>query len=112
MTVAAGLLNTPRDQVSWDQWAFNLDQNIRDIVAALRSQKNVALPLYPIYPIPWVAVGEWLQRVGLAMDEICANAGVQARDVENVDLEDDRAKQAWTWAVYSEIRDARANLKI
>lgn len=112
MTLAAGLLNTPRSQQDFDRWSFDLDQNVSDIRIALKAQRGISLPAYQLYPFVAVAPTEWLQRVGLALGEICSNLRIAAVDTENVDLEDDRSRQAWAWSVYSEIRDARAVLKI
>jgi hypothetical protein len=112
VTCAAFLLNTPTDEPSWNQWAFQLDQNIRDIAAALLTKQNVVLPQYQISPISWPAINEWLERVSTVIDQICANTGAKARDVERVNLDDQREKQAWVYAIYSEIQQARMNLAI
>lgn len=112
MTNAAGLLNTPNDERSWDLWAFQLDQNIRDITDALLKQKNIRVPLYPIYPLPWPAMDDWLEKVGQAMIAITSNTGAPSYDIEEVNLKDDRARQAWAWTIFTEIQAARSNLGI
>lgn len=112
MTSAAGLLNVPNNDRDWDQWTFILDQNVRDIAAALLSKQNVVLPEYQLSPIPWPAITEWLERISTVVDQICANTGAQARDIERVNLDDQREKQAWVWNIFQEIQQARMNLAI
>lgn len=112
MTNASPLLNVPNDSASWDQWGFSLDQNIRDISTALRSQKNVVIVEYQLYPIPSNALTEWLERVSSALTAICTPLGLQSADVETVDLTDERERQAWANEIFSEIYAARAALKI
>jgi hypothetical protein len=112
MTTAADLLNTPSDGPSWDRWAFILDRNVAECQAAISAQLNVALPTIQIYPVPFVDLGNWLGRVSDAIGQIADTLKLINADVENVDLEDERARQAWTYQIYSEIRDARAVLKI
>lgn len=112
MTSAAPLLNIPREPSEWDIWSFALDQNVRDITAALRSQRGIALPAYQLYPIPTEAVTEWLERMSTVLGDICGELKIQAADVENVDLEDERERQAWVWQVFSEVNAARGVLKI
>lgn len=112
MTVAAGLLNVPHDQPSWDIWAFDLDQNIRDLQQAIGTQRNIRLAPQQLYPVPPQAMQEWLSRVSDALGEIVAILRLPAADVENVNLEDPRERQSWANQVFSEVRDARAALKI
>lgn len=112
MTVAAGLLNTPTDQQSFDIWAFQLFQNVSDINAAIFSQQNVNLPVYPIYPIPLNDLGTWLLNISEAVDNICSQLKIQSVDIENVGLNDDRERQSWAFSVFTEINQARIILKI
>ena len=112
MTTTAGLLNTPTDGPSFDRWSFDLDQNIRDISAAIRTQKNVALPQYQISPVTFVDIGEWLGRVSDIVGQIAGVLKINAADIENVDLADERARQAWANEVYRELTAARQALKI
>lgn len=112
MTSAAPLLNTPSDDpTSWDQWAFQLSQNIGDILAAIRGRGLVIQP-QPIYPIPVVDMQMWLERVSGVLGEICQAVGVQSADVENTDLSDPRERQAWTFQIFTEINAARQALRI
>ena len=112
MTIAAGLLNIPHDQGSWDIWAFTLDRNIAEITQAIKTQLNVQLPVDQLYPIPATAITEWLLSVSVAIGDIAGVLKINAADVENVDLQDERAKQAWIWQIFQEVQAARSILKI
>jgi hypothetical protein len=112
LTIAAGLLNIPNSDSDWDRWSFDLDQNIKDIQQALLAQQKLALPQQQIYPRPNVDIQLWLERVSTALGEITSALKITSQDVENVDLDDERERQAWIWSVFSEVRDARAALKI
>lgn len=112
MTTTAPLLNTPVDGPSFDRWSFDLDQNIRDISNAISVQLKITLPQYQISPVPFVDIGEWLQRVSEVIGQIASALKINAADIENVDLSDERARQAWTWQIYTELTQARNILKI
>lgn len=112
MTVPAALLNTPTDQPSWDQWAFNFQAQIVEINAAILSQKKVSLPSYQLNPIPFYALDQWLERMSNALSGITGTLGLQSADVENVDLEDPAARQSWIWNVYHQVNSARQALTI
>jgi hypothetical protein len=112
VTVAAGLLNTPTDQESFDIWAFQLFQNVSDINGAIFAQQHVNLPAYPIYPVPQNDLGTWLLNISEAVGNICSQLKIQSVDIENVDLNDDRERQSWSFSVFTEINQARIVLKI
>jgi hypothetical protein len=111
VTNAAPLLNVPRAPTDWDRWSFDLDQNIRDITQALRVQRGVNLGQQQIYPIS-TDTGQWLERVSGVIDDICGELGIPSADVETVNLEDERERQAWIWTIYQELNAARGMLKI
>lgn len=112
MTVAAGLLNVPDDVQAWDRWSFDLQQNLDDIGTAMRQQRNVVLPRLQISPVPLDDTDRWLERVSTAIGQITDELGIQAADVENVDLDDPAARQGWIFTVFQEINAARQALKI
>lgn len=111
MTTTAPLLNVPQAPTDWDSWSFNLDQNLRDITQALREKKGVNIGQQQVYPMI-ADVTLWLERVSGVIDDICQNLGIQSQDVENVDLEDERERQAWVFTVAVELKAAREALKI
>jgi hypothetical protein len=112
LTTAASLLNTPNDAGSWDIYAFTLSQNIADIQQAILTQKGVNSPQYPLYPIPQVDITEWLQRVSQSLGDITSELNINSTDVENVNLDDERERQAWSNAVYVQVNQARIILRI
>lgn len=111
MTTTATLLNVPRDQPDWDRWSFDLSQNIADITQALRQQKGVIITSQQIYPVS-SDTSQWLERVSGVIDDICGALGINAADVESVDLQDERERQAWVYTIYQELNAARQMLKI
>ena len=112
VTSAAALLNTPEDQPTFDIWAFSLFMNVQEINAAILAQKNVRLPAYPIYPVPFQDLGSWLLQVSEAVGNICDELHVQSVDIENVEIGDDRERQRWSYDVFSQNNQARIVLKI
>jgi hypothetical protein len=112
VTTAAPLLNTPGDKQSFDIWSFHLSQNIQDCNDAIFAQFGVRLPLFPIYPAPPNAIGEWLLAVSEAIGNITSQLRIQTVDIENVDLDDDRERQAWAFSIFTEMNQARQVLKI
>jgi hypothetical protein len=111
MTNAAPLLNTPNDPQAWDRYTFDVAQNVRDIRYAIFKQRSINLPDYQLWPMP-VSRTDWLQRLSQAVGDITSVLGIQAVDVELVDLDDDHARQGWTFSVWQELNSARLALKI
>lgn len=111
MTTAVTLLNVPSDDRTWDRWSFDLQQNVNDIGQALR-KRGVEVPQYELYPLPGDQADRWLERVSQALGDFSSALGLQSADVENVDLEDIAARQAWIFQVYQEVQSARQALRI
>lgn len=112
MTTAAPLLNVPQSETDWDQWSFQLAQNIGDILRSLHEQRlaNIADP--QLFPIPANDIGRWLERTSSVVDEICSTLGISAADIEGVNLEDERERQAWVFTIFQELNAARQILRI
>jgi hypothetical protein len=112
LTAAAGLLNAPNDERSWDRWSFDLQAQVNEINQAILAQKKVTLPQVQLYPAPLFDIPNWLTRLQAAMDGITGTLGIQNVDVESVDVSQEQARSAWAFSIYQEVYDARAALKI
>lgn len=112
MTLAAPLLNVPITDRDFDRWSFDLQQNLMDVTRAILTQRNVSIPLPQLYPAPLFAIGEWLQRLSQTMIEISNALGTQTQDIENVNLEDERERQAWTYSIWQQVQQARQVLGV
>lgn len=75
-------------------------------------QKGAALPFYQIDPIPPTEPTQWLQNNQLYHSDMNGALGVPGSDIEDVNLADDRQKQAWIYLHYQEHFTAEQRLGI
>jgi hypothetical protein len=106
------LLEVPTSDDDWSQFSFNLRSEIDRINSAILTQKNVSLPTYPLDPIPWHDIYQWLAYVSQAHTAFNNVLGLPSQDLLSVNLQDVRQRSAWVWQQFSEVRDAEAALGI
>ena len=108
----ARLLDPPRDDLEWQRWGFDHQASHDAIRAAIQAIGGPALAPQVVYPI---ALGS--MRVFLAANQtlhIQMNAvlGQQSSDLEDVDLRDDKQREAWVNVHYAEHFNAEQALGI
>jgi hypothetical protein len=108
----ANLLQVPTDDASWNQFSFNLREEVDRINAAILAQNKVNLPSYQLDPINWDDVYSWLAYLSQAMDGINTELGLQSQDVLAVDLRDVRQLTSWVNVLYNELYSAENVLQI
>ena len=106
------LLSVPQNQQEWDDFSFNNREEISRINAAISSRFGVTLPSYPLDPINFEHINDWLEynsQSHIAFNDVL---GLQSHDLLSVDLKDKSQLVAWTFLNYTELRDAEAELGI
>ena len=108
----ARLLNPPRSADEWQLFGFDhLDSHDR-IRAAIAAQGGPALNSYQVYPIPLEQIRVFLtanQQLHIDMDSAL---GLQASDLQDVDLTDEHQLAAWINLHWLEHQTAERTLGI
>lgn len=102
----------PNTDDQWNQFSFNLRNEIDRINAAIQTQYNVNLPSYQLDPIPWDDVYTWLlnnSQAHIAFNDVL---GLQSQDLLAVDLSDIRQRAAWIFTNFLEVQSAEQKLGI
>ena len=108
----AKLLSVPQNEQGWNDFSFNLRSETDRINAAILSHFGVNLPSYPLDPINFEHINDWLEynsQSHIAFNEVL---GLQSHDLLSVDLKDQNQLVGWIYINYSELRDAEAELGI
>ena len=106
------LLVVPQNQQEWDDFSFNLRTETDRINSAVSAKFGVTLPSYPLDPINFEHVDDWLEynsQSHIAFNDVL---GLQSHDLLSVDLKDKNQLVGWIFLNYSELRDAEAELGI
>lgn len=106
------LLSVPQNQREWDSFSFENRNEIDRVNQAIQAQFGVNLPSYPLDPINFEHINDWLEynsQSHIAFNEVL---GLQSHDLLSVDLKDKNQLVAWVWLNYSETRDAEEKLGI
>jgi hypothetical protein len=106
------LLSVPQTKDEWDTFSFNNKNEIARINAAILARFGTSLPSYPIDPINFEHIFDWLEynsQSHIAFNDVL---GLQSHDLLSIDLQNESQKIAWIFLNYSEIRDAEAALGI
>jgi hypothetical protein len=93
----ANLLNIPNkeDVHSFDFFSFsNMDQH-RIVTEAILAKHNVGIELYPLDPIPFFALPDWLRLHQQSHNAINGVLGVDGVDLTSVDFQDEAEIGAW-----------------
>lgn len=108
----AATLNVPRNDREWDRWSFDNADAVRGIQQAIQRQLSVTLPTYPIDPINWQRIDDFLENNSQVHIDFNAVLGLQSVDLQTVNLKDEKQLQSWIWANYLELNSAQLALKI
>lgn len=108
----AGVLNIPRNALEWEVWSLNNKDANDQIRQAILQQKNIDLPEYQLYPIPWNDIDTWLANNQQAHIDFTGALGQQSNDLLHTDLRDANQLQAWVWLNFMELLGACNTLKI
>jgi hypothetical protein len=108
----AVLLEVPKTQEEWDRWtqADKLDHDL--IRQAILKNGGPNLGQYPLDPLPWNAVQQYLAWVQQTHNEMNSAIGAQGSDLQDTDLTDARQLEAWVWLHYQEQNTAGNILKV
>lgn len=94
--------NFPRSKEAIAKWAFNHDQEHRIIRTAVLSKKGVALQEYILDPFSYQDPQGWLARHQSAHNDFNAIVNYNGSDLEAVDFDNDKQRQAWSWFHWQE----------
>lgn len=108
----AALFNVPDEEKDFLMLSFsNMDEH-RQIVDAIRTQKGVELPLYPLDPMPLHDLAAWANIHQAAHNDFCRVLGIAGVDLTSVDLKDQAQVASWVRLHGSEHQQAAALLGI
>lgn len=92
----ANLANVPRTPPELAIFSFsNQDEHFQAAQAVL-TQKGVLLPLYPVDPINFDALGVWLQNHQQMHNDMNGLLGTSGSDLTDVDFRNPAQAEAWT----------------
>lgn len=108
----ASLLNIPETQSDWSIWSYaHRDQH--DIVnQAIQKQYGINLTQYPLDPIPFDDLQQWLTWNSDAHDDVNSVLGTQGSDLQFVDFSDPAQKEGWIYLHRREHETWAAALKV
>lgn len=103
----ATLANIPAIAADFLVFGFSNQDEHRRIVAAVMSQKNTALALYPLDPLPLSAdIAEWAIIHQAAHNDFNSVLGLQGVDLTSVDFRDPGQLSSWVRLHFEEHRQA------
>lgn len=98
----ANLANVPRDDAELLVFSFsNQDEHFR-VAQAVKAQKNVSTPIYPVDPINFWALGVWLQNHQQMHNNINGILGTPGSDLTDVDFRNRAQLESWIWLHFTE----------
>ncbi|HEY4355952.1 MAG TPA: hypothetical protein VGN16_09410 [Acidobacteriaceae bacterium] len=106
------LLNAPKSAEDWARWSFHHRASHQAIVQALKTQKNVEVPLYILDPIDLSQPKLFLEANQQMHQDMDNALGSQSSDLEDVDVNDARQLQSWIYTHWLEHQAAEAALGI
>lgn len=106
----ANLVAPPPTDRGFQEWLFYHQQDHLQIVQQIQIVKGIILPSYVIDPMDPVDFKGWAQRHQNYHNDMNAILGLDGFDLQEVDFNDDQAKQDWMWQNFSEHRDVHKAL--
>lgn len=108
----ASIFNVPNDERSLSIWSFhNYDSHDR-IIGAIFNQGGALLTRYPLDPISTQDPGDWLRTHQTMHNDMNAQLGLSGSDLTDVNWEDPRELEAWSFLHAVEHRAAENQLGI
>lgn len=91
------LYNVPNSLNDLNVFSFTNMNEHEKIAAALLSQYSVAVPLYPLDPIPFFDMGAWLEQHQILHNIMNATLGTNSDDLTTVNFNDKNQLAEWIW---------------
>lgn len=108
----ASIFNVPSTPLEWDQWAFSLQAELRDICRRILETKNVTVTQFCLDPFNIDEPGATLFQLQQEMNEINAELGLAGFDYIDVDLHDMGQRTSWIFLLSQNIRQAATQLGV
>ena len=106
----APLFNIPTTENDLNVFSFHNQDMHRQIVTAIGATRNIILPVYPIDPIPLLALPSW----GIVHQSMHADftgvLGIVGNDFTSIDFEDKAQVATWFFLHATEMRQAATML--
>jgi hypothetical protein len=112
MSGVANVFNIPEDDISWKQWSFSLQANLRDINRRILETRNVIIPEYALDPFNLGEPGIQLEQLQVWMDDINAELGIAGFDYLDIDLADKGERTSWVILLSQNVRTATDQLGV
>ena len=108
----AKLLSVPYDKTDWDVWSLHNREEIDRINQAIEQKFGVNLPAYPLDPINFNQITDWLAYNSQAHIAFNSALNLQSNDLLSVNLRDVRERISWIFTNYQEMLAAQVTLGI
>lgn len=102
----------PRSQQEWDRWSYHHRGDHAEIIAAIQAQKNIELFSYPVDPIPFNHLPQWLEANAQMHQDFNTTLGLQASDLDAMDPKEPDLLKNWIYLHWLEHSSARQALGI
>lgn len=107
------LLNTPvGGSRNINEWAFSHAQDHLEIIQAIQAKKGLRLTQFQLDPLNTNDLNQWLNRHQQTHDDMNSALSLIGVDLETVDFENDKEREAWTLLNFMEHRNVRQALAI
>lgn len=106
------LVTTPTNASEWAVWSYAHRDSHALIRQAIQAQFNINLIEYPLDPIPFDSLTQWLDWNQQAHNDMNGVLGTQSSDLQEADFNDPAKLQAWIYLHRREHETASSILKI
>src|SRR5215831_6485193 len=94
----ANLFNVPASPADFLVYSFNVQDQHRRIVAAIREQKSITLPIYQLDEPPIGGdIGTWTLQLQDAVNDFTGVLNITGFDFTQVDFEEPGQLASWTF---------------
>lgn len=108
----ANLLVAPRTDQDWSIWSYAHRDQHAIIRQAIQAQLGINLPEYPLDPINFDQLSQFLDWNQQAHDDFNGVLGTQSSNLQQADLKDPGQLEAWIYLHRREHETAANALKI
>lgn len=112
MSQSAWLQETPSQPDDWNRWSEHHRISHNEIRQAIRAQKGLDLPDYPIDPIRKESIGDFTQYNSQLHSDMNGALGLQGVDLLDVNFDDRAQRLSWIAQHAEEHRSAELALGI
>lgn len=108
----ANLLVAPKTDFEWSIWSYAHRDQHNMIRQAIQAKFGVSLTEYPLDPIPFQDLTQWLDWNQQSHDDFNGVLGTQSSNLQQADFKDPAQLESWIYLHRREHETAASVLKI